>query len=58
MLSMTAPSVTRIVLVPEERTAVGPQAAKLRRYRLARMRLVERRDQHAARHTHLTRTYD
>jgi hypothetical protein len=58
MLSMTAPSATRILLVPEERAAVGPQAAKLRRYRLARMRLVERRDEQAARHRQLTRAYD
>jgi hypothetical protein len=56
---MTAPSASRILLLPEERiAAAGPQAAKLRRYRLARMRLVERRDAVAARHRHITRAYD
>jgi hypothetical protein len=50
MLLMTATSASqRILLLPEERTAAGPHAAKIRRYRLARMRLVERRDEQAAR---------
>ncbi len=59
MLSMTATSsAQRVLLLPEDRTAAGPHAAKIRRYRLARMRLLERRDEQAARHRHLTRAYD
>ena len=59
MLSMTASHASRILLVPEERNAAtGPHAAKVRRYRLARMRLLERRDEQALRHPHLTRAYD
>jgi hypothetical protein len=59
MLAMSATPASRILLVPEERlAAAGPHAAKVRRYRLARMRLLERRDQQAARHPHLTRAYD
>jgi hypothetical protein len=53
------PSSSRIVLVAEDRTAAaGPHAAKVRRYRLARLRLVERRAEQDARHRGLTRTYD
>ena len=46
ILSMTALSHSgRVLLVPEARVAAaGPEAAKIRRYRLARLRLLERRD--------------
>ena len=56
---MTASASQRILLLREERaTATGPHAAKIRRYRLARMRLLERRDQQDARLGQLTRMYD
>jgi hypothetical protein len=60
MLSMTPPSSARVMLVPEPRVAAtaGPQAAKIRRYRLARLRLLERRDADPGRFAHLARTYD
>ena len=61
MLTMTptTSATQRVLLLPEDRVAAaGPHAAKVRRYRLARMRLLERRDQQAARHGHLTRMYD
>ena len=53
-------SAARVLLVPEARSAgdAGPYAAKIRRYRLARVRLLERRDASAARHPQLTRAYD
>ena len=58
---MTAlPHSGRVLLVPEARTAAatGPQAAKIRRYRLARLRLLERRDAGADRYPQLLRSYD
>jgi hypothetical protein len=60
MLSMTALHPSRVLLVPEARVgaATGPQAAKIRRYRLARLRLLERRDAGPARFSQLGRTYD
>jgi hypothetical protein len=50
----------RVLLVPEARTAAttGPDAAKIRRYRLARLRLLERRDAGADRYPQLLKTYD
>ena len=49
----------RVLLVPEARSAAaGPQAAKIRRYRLARLRLLERRDSGAERYPQLMRAYD
>ena len=60
MSSMTPLTSSRVLLVPESRPAAtaGPQAAKIRRYRLARMRLLERRDPGADRFSHLSRAYD
>jgi hypothetical protein len=60
MLSMTGPrtSSARVMLVPEAPAAAGPQAAKIRRYRLARLRLLERRDAGPARYPQLSRSYD
>jgi hypothetical protein len=61
MLSMTALSHSgRVLLVPEARVAAttGPQAAKIRRYRLARLRLLERRDAGPERFPQLIRAYD
>ena len=57
---MTArPRSGRVLLVTEARTAAaGPQAAKIRRYRLARLRLLERRDAAAERSPQLIRAYD
>jgi hypothetical protein len=57
---MTPMPSSRVLLVPEARTAAaaGPHAAKIRRYRLARLRLLERRDGTPARHPHLARVYD
>jgi hypothetical protein len=59
MSSMTPPSQSRVLLVPEARAAAaGPQAAKIRRYRLARLRLLERREVDPSRYPHLARSYD
>ena len=59
MPSMSPLSQSRVLLVPEARSAAaGPQAAKIRRYRLARLRLLERRDADPARYPHLGRAYD
>ena len=58
MPSMTPPSSSRVVLMPDTPPAAGPDATKVRRYRLARLRLVERRDGSADRHPQLLRTYD
>ncbi len=50
---------SRVVLMPDARTTTpGPQASKVRRYRLARMRLLDRREVAADRHPHLLRAYD
>ena len=56
MLSMTTAS-SRILLLPGAK-ASGAHAAKVRRYRLARVRLAERRDALPARAAHLARSYD
>lgn len=57
MLSMTHPH--RIVLVQRpgipERESLQP---KIRHYRIARLRLVERRGELSPRHAHLRETYD
>ena len=60
MLLMLSASSARVMLVPEARAAAtaGPQAAKIRRYRLARLRLLERRDAGAERYPQLLRSYD
>ena len=59
MLCMTARSASRVLLVPEARfPATGPEAARIRRYRMARVRLVERRDAEGTRHPQLGRMYD
>ena len=53
----TAPH--RILLVPDVRPrAEAPAEAKVRRYRLARLRVAETRQPAAARFEHLARTYD
>jgi hypothetical protein len=58
MLNMTTAS-SRILLVADAaRASADPHASKVRRYRLARVRLAERRNDHPARHPHLTRAYD
>ena len=49
----------RIVLLPETKpTASHEPVAKVRRYRLARLRLAENRAPRDARFSHLTRTFD
>ncbi len=55
---MTSTS-SRVLLLPDAtRAATGPHAAKIRRYRLARVRLAERRAELPPRHAHLLRAYD
>ena len=49
---------SRITLLPAAARPSGPHAAKVRRYRLARVRLAERRDAGPPRHPQLARTYD
>ena len=50
---------SRVLLVPEARAAAtGPEAAKIRRYRLARLRLLERRDAGPERYPQLLKSYD
>ncbi len=57
MLDMTSSS--RVLLLPDaSKAAAGPHAAKVRHYRLARVRLTERRDELPARHAHLLRAHD
>ena len=52
-------STSRVLLLPAvSRAAAGPHAAKVRRYRLARVRLAERRGELPARQAHLLRAYD
>jgi hypothetical protein len=60
MLAMSTPSASRLVLLPDDRMAAasGPHAAKLRRYRLARLRLLERREAGPPSAPHLIRAYD
>ena len=50
----------RVLLVPEARLAAttGPEAARIRRYRLARLRLLERRDAGPERFPQLMKSYD
>ncbi len=57
MLSMTSSS-SRILLLPDAAPASGPHASKVRRYRLARVRLAERRGELPVRLAHLGRAYD
>ena len=53
------PSTSRVLLLPDATKAVtGPHAAKVRRYRMARVRLAERRGELPARHAHLLRAHD
>ncbi len=53
------PSPHRILLVPEARPRPASLAEpKVRRYRLARLRLLERRDAGAERYPQLFKTYD
>ena len=57
MLSMTDPH--RIVLVERpsavDRSEIHP---RIRHYRIARLRLAQRRDELSARHAHLRESYD
>jgi hypothetical protein len=55
---MTPTPASRVLLVQDPRRAAGPHAERLRRYRLARMRLIDRRLAVPARHPHLGRIYD
>lgn len=59
---MTPPlsNAARVMLVPEPRSSSpsGPHAAKIRRYRLARLRLLERREAGPSAFGHLGRMYD
>ncbi len=53
------PASSRILLVPDgQRASAGPHAAKVRRYRMARMRLAQRRGELPARAMHLIKAYD
>ena len=57
MLDMTSSS--RFLLMPDAAKGVtGPHAAKVRHYRLARVRLAERRGELPPRHAHLLKTHD
>ena len=57
MLAMTAPH--RILLVPDARPRADlATAPKVRRYRLARLRLAEIRHPGEARFAHLAKAYD
>ena len=57
MLTMTRSS--RVLLMPDAAKAVtGPHASKVRHYRLARVRLAERRAELPPRHAHLLKTHD
>ena len=49
---------SRIILLPDAKAPAGAHASKIRRYRLARVRLTERRETMHPRHAHLLRTYD
>jgi hypothetical protein len=56
MLSMTS---SRVLLVERPRTSSSLDGPKIRHYRLARMRLAERRKEPGdARFAHLRKTYD
>jgi hypothetical protein len=55
---MTTTSASRVLLLPGAAKPAGPHAAKVRRYRLARVRLAERRGELPARHAHLLKAYD
>ena len=48
----------RVLLVERPRSSTQINGAKIRHYRLARMRLAERREQPDARFAHLRRAYD
>jgi len=56
MLAMT-PAPNRLLLVPAPRRALAPNDA-VRRYRLARFRLVERHTEPPPRAAHLGRMHD
>lgn len=57
MLSMTEPH--RIVLVQRPAAADrGDAHPRVRHYRIARLRLEQRRDEIAPRHAHLRESYD
>jgi hypothetical protein len=54
-----SPPSSRVLLMPDATSAAtGTHASKVRRYRLARMRLLERRDAAPARAPQLGRSYD
>jgi hypothetical protein len=55
---MTPAPASRVVLLPAARRTPGSHAEKIRRYRLARMRLVDRRRYVSGRHAHLGQSYD
>ena len=59
MLSMTTAAPHRILLVPDARprSEAGP-AAKVRRYRLARLRVAETRHPADPRFAHIAKGYD
>ena len=49
----------RVVLLPETKPAASHEpAAKVRRYRLARLRVAENREPRESRFSHLTQTHD
>jgi hypothetical protein len=57
MVHMTSSS--RVLLLPDAAKAVtGPHASKVRHYRLARVRLAERRGELPPRHAHLLKAHD
>ena len=58
MPSMTRTAASRVLLLPEETATTAEKAPRIRRYRLARLRVLERRDASADRHPHLLRAYD
>jgi len=58
MMPMTTNPASRLVLLRDPRLARETQAQPLRRYRLARVHLDERRLRDHARYEYLKRTYD
>jgi hypothetical protein len=55
---MLAMSASRMFLLPQQRPENEPPSPKIRHYRLARLRLVERRQDTPERFAHLRRAYD
>ena len=49
---------SRVVLLPDPAKTPGAASPEVRRYRLARLRVAERRDLSAARHPQLLRAHD